>query len=374
METKLFCSISGLEIGTIVLPSSKIGGAGKLTQIRDWKASQLLHPIFSLPIYTLLDRHTTAKIYNRDYSEEDKSLLFVALINSTGALKLDANCAGLPDWKVALRYMNPLVEIIKWWHYLDSKLFHFPSLRITPLTDWNTATRNWIYTCHECRLQWENGARKFARKDKAKLATKIVVKQLRAENLGVEVNLSNLYSWATSEHSLAQLDKIVWTLLPNSSTKTSWPSGALMFIKGGKESSVRAPKTQELYFKDIFCFAEKNLSNLKKEDIASLEDFIIGEFPLEDMGSSLSFLVSQRIKELKNKIEKEEQTFQLFEPGDSVVALETVAALVHQVNGSTEPPKQEDFETKINWLMAKARWNLAQGQKVSSSKGENHVS
>jgi hypothetical protein len=349
------CLLSGLPLGTLELADSRIAGAGKYAYAQTWKQNTCLHPIFSLSIQELLDKQLYIRFYKKQYSEQEKCLLFLAMANSTGALIVDKDRSGLPSFKVALRWWNPMVDIIKWWYYLDSRLFKFPRVRISKETNWDDAIRNWISACHDARNDWERQATKYERKDRANIARKIVEKKIKHSHLGVELNFSALFDWATAETALHLLQKKTWMKMNNSKTRKLYPTGAFMSVVNGKNTDiVYYQTTQEETYRTLFCASDSEVTAYSQEEITDLADFLTGEM---ELGTSISHEVSKRIKYLKDQLKKESSVFELLGSPDQVESIERMAQITQ--DAPIEEPIRGQFKSAIDFHVAHAKWRLS---------------
>lgn len=307
----LACARSGLPLGKF-LPS---GGLLGTPYLRAWKESAFLHPIFSLNLSELLHKAMAnwqlEKSGTRQYPMREKQLQFLAMLWASGCIKQDA--AGLPSPKVVETHFPRLIELLSWKYETASERVSFPKLHV-----WKGAVGedqdnifanvpNWLTVCEAWREEYENVARsrqKEAKKKAHELALRSIRKQMYAD-----LSLRRLWNWIGS-----QVPQIV---LENN------------------------PDLEQLFFVE-----EGQIHVWTIEDIEALEALFLSHC---ETGTSVSFEVSKRIRQLTEWLNIYNDTFEVVVDASRFVA---------EWKGVPEPQAQQ-FPTRAAFLVARARWQLA---------------
>lgn len=315
MENKfhfpLTCQRSGLLIGDFY-PSS--GLAKNTPYVAAWKQTTFLHPVFSMDLRVLITRATACwqleKAGIRQYPMRDKQLLFLAMLHASDLIKQDV--AGLPSPRITETHFPRLIELLSWKQDTGSSRISFPKLHV-----WKGAVREdennifatvpaWLDVCEVCRDEYENTARERMKKAKQK-AHEAAMKSIR-KSMYSDISLKRLWNWVSSQ--------VPQTTLENN------------------------PDIEQLFFCE-----EHQVHFWTKEDIGALETVFLKYC---ELGSSVSHEVNKRIQQLFEWLKVYEDTFTIVED-DSRFS---------EYRG-TDAPKAEKYASRAAFLVAQAKWQLA---------------
>lgn len=321
----LKCSISGLFLGEFIASQ---GLALATPYVTAWKQTVFVHPIFSMKLGELLHRAQACweleKSGTKQFPMLHKQLLFLAMLHASGCIRQET--PGLPAPRIVETHFSRLIEMLSWKHETASDRVHFPKLHI-----WKGAAKEseyslfsgvevWLTACEVCKEEYESVSRERMAKVKAK-AKELALKNIRSA-MYKDISLKRLWNWVTSQ-------------VPSSVVENN-------------------PDLEQLFFTE-----ESQIHLWTKEDIEALESLVLKYC---ELGNSVSYEVSRRIRQLENWRAIYFDTFEI------VVDSEKFA----EHRGQQEP-RIEDFPTKAAFLVARARWSLANKaapapEKTSSKK------
>jgi hypothetical protein len=318
---KLVCQRTGLTLGSFY-PKSTL--AGLSPYVKAWKETVSFHPIFAANIYDLLHRAKSnfqlAKNGRREWPMQQQQLMMLALLHAADVVIQDFPC--LPSPRITATYLAEVLEVVSWKYEHGSDRLKFPKLHI-----WKGAAGElekdpfypipvWLRAARECIKDYNDTVRIRVREAKKK-AEELAIKQIR-RNLYEDISLRRLWSWLTTQ-------------IPNSE-----------LIDGECER--------------LFFCAEKNIHVWTEQDIQDLEDLFLTHC---ETGNSVSYEVSRRIEQLKHWLAVYNDTFEILLDNP------------HPELTGTPAPEVRNFPNRAAWLVAKAKWDLA--NKKQSNVGENDL-
>jgi hypothetical protein len=305
----LVCARSGIPLGKFV-PSPGLATATPYVQA--WKQSTFLHPIFSLGFPELVHRANACwqleKSGARQFPAIHKQLLFLAMLHASGLIKQDS--PGLPSIKTVEAHFPHLLELLGWKYETASDRVAFPKLHVNKSRDEEgNIFRNvggWLEVCDAVKEEYENVSRtrqKAARAKAKEMAMKSIKRAMYAD-----ISLKRLWNWIASQ--------VPQNILENN------------------------PDLEMLFFAE-----EAKINIWTAEDIEALEDLWLKHC---ETGNSVSFEVGKRINQLKDQLNVYNDTFELVD----------VSEQFKEHKGLTEP-RPESFANRAAYLVAKAKWQLA---------------
>lgn len=315
----LVCARSGLFLGKFI-PGNGLAVATPYVQA--WKSTTFLHPIFSLPLSSLISRAEACwqleKTGTRSFPMAHKQLLFLAMLHASDCIKQDV--AGLPSPKIVETHFNRLIELLGWKQDTASERVSFPKLHV-----WKGAAREdennvfgnvgiWLDVVEVCRDEYENVSRtrmKEARRKAHDMAMKNIKKAMYED-----INLKRLWGWFS-----AQVPQII---LENNAD------------------------LEQLWYTE-----ESRIHVWTIEDIEAIETLLLKYC---EIGNSVSHEFSKHIKKLAEWLNTYNDTFE--------IVVDTSAERYAEHKGTAEP-RLEQFKSKSEWFIARARWQLA--NKATSS-------
>lgn len=309
------CARSGLLLGKF-FPTSSMSGSTPYVQ--QWKETVQYHPIFSLSFSALLHRANACwmleKAGSRQFPMLQKQLIFLALLHSSGLIKQDV--AGLPSPKIVEVHFSRVLELLGYKNDINSTRLHFPKLHI-----WKGASKEdhsslfgnvpvWLDACEACRDDYENVARERQKAAKNK-AHELALKSIRRAMYS-DISLKRLWNWVEAQVPATEFEL-------------------------------------DETFKQLFFCDENQINVWTEDDIDDLENLIL---KFCDLGSSVSYEVNKRVKQLREWLHIYNDTFEIIVTNTQFAAL-----------AGTPEPKISDFRSKAEWLVASARWKLGNEEK-----------
>lgn len=307
----LVCKRSGLLIGEF-FPST--GLAKNTPYVTAWKENSFLHPVFSMDLRTLMIRANACwqleKAGIRQYPMRDKQLLFLAMMHASGCIKQDV--AGLPSPRIVETHFARLIELLGWKYETASERVTFPKLHV-----WKGALREdtndvfksvpaWLDASESCRDEYENKARERQKAAKVK-AHDAAMKSIRKQMYS-DVSLKRLWNWFA-----AQVPQI--TLENN-------------------------PDCELLFFTE-----EQRINVWTEPDIEALETLFLRHC---ETGNSVSYEFAKRIRQIAEWLRIYNDTFTIVDTEERFAE-----------HKGTPAPERKDFPNNSGFLIAKARWQLA---------------
>lgn len=308
----LICSRSGLKLGDFV-PASGLAAATPYVQA--WKASSFLHPIFSLPLESLMSRAEACwqleKTGTRQFPMQHKQLLFLAMLHASDCIKQDV--AGLPTPKIVEVHFPRLIELLGWKHNTNSERIKFPALHV-----WRGASKEdeyslfgnvptWLDVVEVVKEEYENVA-KTRMKEARRKAHDLAMKNIR-KAMYSDVSLRRLWGWFS-----AQVPQII---LENNAD------------------------LEQLFFTE-----EMRIHVWSEEDILAIEDLFLKYC---ELGNSVSHEFQKQINVLRTWLTVYKDTFEISD---------ATSEQFTEHKGIPEP-KPEDFSNRAKFLVASAKWQLA---------------
>lgn len=294
----IFCSLSNSIIGTLECEFPLYGLLSEL------KTHKPIHPVFSFSRTHLLEKSKESFLKDDD----SVSLFMSALINSVDSLIIDFPCLPtLHEEPLKFSLLELVTEIID----IDSKLLKLPKLRITKthkftgLKGWIDASRNSIKEFSETKL---------SNIEKDKLRKAQLRKAFLSSHLKIKIN---------------QTPKVLWDWIECQLAPRHQP-----FLKDWKK----------LFLKEI---DDSKLPKYPPSYFDSVEEAFLCQL---ELGTSLSHLAFQRLKELK-EYSKSFYDLTILDDSGHSIPLEVL-------NSRGVEPKRKDFKTDFEYFKALANWKF----------------
>jgi hypothetical protein len=311
------------------------------------------HPIFRVPIETLLPKAAVAVRYGeKRFSEEEQTLIFLALLHSTGAVEWEVPAN--PSYSLVLKNLDPVLRVATWYYKVSSPSNQLPKMRVSEVNKNLDNIAIWIAAWYEARKEFNLPHSK---------------KLLQDLNENIEYRINKLiHTPGTNTFQLMRNGLAVWAL--NSAE-----------VKG-------ADKREE--WRRILCLQSEE--EIYREDLEELEDIFNWMrdhlYHPSSLGGGSGNLFSAKVLEHTDKIVKIKRggrlgsisdsvggpagTFQMLSSASSheeksmkVLELEEILSSSHSTLQSqgipipTEEPKQSSFGgNKLAFWKAKAAWRI----------------
>jgi hypothetical protein len=315
----LVCKRTGITVGSLNLATV----AGHMPVIGQWKESMVLHPLFSLEATPLLHfaRNTWFRFCsfnveeNGDPAITDKqveTLRVTALALLYQLTEIRQDIPFLPPWKDVSAHWSSLVALSFWKTYLDSKRFRFPSLHISRMES-EFDLKSFLNVCWDCKKSYET-----------KVTEKIELERLkRAEEATIALRDELAGARPTSNRQLWRW--FVANMPPRYKPDTEGWMATLFFAKG------------------------EEIRNFTIADVDLFEEIFLCECPT---GSSISHAFSEILASKRKYLQDHFEAFEIMVPASITAAKEAGEIPV-------EEPQLKDFATRVQWLVARAKWKLA---------------
>lgn len=322
----LTCQYTGVNCGSLALPTV----AGYLPLLGQWKTQQVLHPLFSLDPIPLLQFSKNSWIRFCGFSakeaadevltaKQEKILQIAALAMLHQLTEVRQDIPWLPSFIEVQNNWQSLISLSYWKACLDSRRFKFPTIRISKLE--NTVNLHaFLQTCWDAKKSYET----------------VVSERLEAEQVAIaEKALIGIRDELAGKRPLSH--KLLWKWF-----LANLPSRYLPDTEG--------------WMKTLF-FAKSVLdTSFTMADLDLFEEIFLSECPT---GSSVSYAFLDVLRSKRTVLENHFEAFEILVPSD----------LQKQADSgeiAEAEPKLQDFERKVHWMIAHAKWKLTHGSDSST--------
>lgn len=318
----LVCSRTGITMGSL----ATIAVAGHMPLLGQWKNTQVLHPFFSLGPVALLQfaRNSWLRFCalrpeettdDTVVSKQEQQLRAVALCMLHNLTEVRQDVPWMPEFKDVVANWTGLISICYWKAYLDSERFKFPQIRISKLEK-DVDLRSFLQLCFKCKKDYEHNVNDKIEEEKLKIAEKAMKDGFDAVAKGKPRSIKLLWRWF----------------------EANMPT--------------RYKKDLAGWMWELFSATERDILDFTVRDIELFEEIFLTEVPT---GSVTSHAFLEVLRGKHALISQHFETYEIMIPNSIA---EQVAS--GEINVSGPEPKLADYPTKVAWMIAKARYKLAQ--------------
>lgn len=321
----LYCQISGVQIGSLVLTGSS---AGQVPYIRHWDRMVIRHPIFSMESSRLLafSRTMWRQHGSGESSEDNKQILqicFLAVLHSLDSIEQEV--PSLPPLWVVQASFKAVFSLAYWKYALESERFKFPTYKVNKRNN-NLDFKNikdYLDICFLIKEEYSSTVRQRDEAAKVALAER-AEKKLRSSWVA-PISNRELWTWVQAQlaDSKYQADASGWM--------------ATIFLA----------KTA------------KAITQFEKEELTLFDEIIQSEC-ISDNG--MMFAVRARIDEIKKIWSDDREAFDIDYEDFDVDGELAVARSKSTAVESTAEPKQSDYPSLVAYIKAHALWFLQQAK------------
>jgi len=316
----IICNRTGLVIGSITV----VKVAGHIPYLSQWKETQALHPLFSLPPTALLNfskslwhhvcNFTPDQAADSKLTHKQETLLRVATLAMLHELgDVDQTTVWMPTMSEVLYGWQSILQLSYWKNYLESKRFKFPALRISEFNKGITLA-GYLQDCWLVKKEYETHVREAVEREKLE-AAEAALKVLRDDLAG----------------KAPRSKKLLWRwFLANIPQKYAKDTDSWMW--------------------DLFdAETESEISEFTLADIDLFESIILYEV---ELGSAVSHAFLERLGQKRKLLEVKFRTFEILIP-------DSIAAGVADGSISADEPVLADYSNRVKWIVAHSKWKLA---------------
>jgi len=127
----------------------------------NFSEGELQHPVFDLTYAQLTTPQLLNKWINRELTEIDTKLYFLALLHSSNLIAW--NTYARPTLAICELNMEPLLDILGWQNTIHHPRLSMPHMAITQDTATLDNVRNWIAAWNSARQDFESGYKELSR-------------------------------------------------------------------------------------------------------------------------------------------------------------------------------------------------------------------
>ena len=239
--------------------------------------------------------------------------MFLALLHAGNGIIQDFPC--LPSPKIVEIHFARLIELMSWKEDINSDRLNFPRLRIgkqqssreSPEPFANIGSR--LQACDNCKDDYDNVVRERQKAAK-KLAHQAAMRSIKRQ-MYADISIKRLWNWIDVQ-------------VPQMEMQNN-------------------PELKELFFID-----DDKVQAFQEEDVSNLEAMVLEHC---ELGNSISHEVMNRIRHLREQQALYIDTFEI------------VLEKQFQEFADQPAPSARDFPTRAAYLVAQARWSIAQKTK-----------
>lgn len=316
----IICTRTGITVAALSV--TKI--AGHVPFLSQWQHTQALHPIFSLEQVALLQfarncwsnfcALSQEEAGNAAVTDKQELLLRVTALAIVHQMSdVDQTIVWLPSLQEVYTNWTSLMQLSYWKNYLESKRFKFPDLRISKNNKGIDLT-GYIQDCWAVKKAYETRVRDSIEAEKVRSA---------------EIALKGIRDDVTAKTPKSK--KLLWRWF-------------LAHIPARYERDT-AGWMWELFDAET----ESEISEFTMADIDLFEEIFLCEVPT---GSSISAAFLERLRHKRKILETKFEAFEIMVP-------DSITAGIADGSISTVEPKPGDFDTKVKYMVAMAKWKLA---------------
>lgn len=318
----LVCSRTGITMGSL----ATIAVAGHMPLLGQWKDTQILHPFFSMKPVALLQfaRNSWLRFCalrpeeaadDAVVAKQEQHLRVITLCMLHNLTEVRQDIPWLPEFKDVVSNWTALMSICYWKAYLDSERFRFPQIRISKL-ERDVDLRSFLQLCFKCKKDYETNVNERAEEAKKKIA---------------EQAMRGIIDDIAGKKPLSI--KLLWRWF-----EANMPG--------------RYKKDIDTWMWELFSATEKDITDFTIRDIELFEEIFLTECPT---GSSISHAFLEVLRGKHALISQHFETYEILIPNSIA---EQVAS--GEIAASGPMPELKDYPNKVAWMVAKAKWNLAQ--------------
>lgn len=316
----LICQYTGIQVATVTC----IRVAGHIPYLDQWKHTQAIHPLFSLELKPLLQFATNAWAHFCSLTPEEtanesltarqeKILQVTALALLHSIAEVQQSTTWLPTIQEVSSCWSSLLPLAHWKNYLESQRFRFPALRISK-NNKAIDLQAYLQTCWQVKKDYETRVREAVELEKLAAAEAALV--------GIREDLVR---------KAPRSKKLLWRWF-------------LAHIPS------RYARDTEGWMWELFdAETEAEISEFTIADIDLFEEIVLCEIPT---GTSISHAFLDRIAHKRKLLETKFTTFEILIPDAITKGKEDGTIAV-------EEPRPEMFQSRAQFLVAHARWKLA---------------
>lgn len=323
------------------------------------------HPVFSLPFKYLISRYT-ADWYAGRLSEEEKKLLFLAMLKETDLVIFDS--FAYPELSTVEQNIESLAKLSTWLHGLSNPAVLLPSFHISKETASLQLMPHWLQTWWNIKADFESGLKR-----QIKLA-----EQHRLESF-LETKIKRIEAGIQQESTGYLRILAEWADIA-----ACFPSFAISHPITGETIKLAD------YWKEMLQAPESRYYSYPLTDWKELEDHIIDN--IDDLSTTFALAIIRKTKAIINRtsldlgLEVVEsilfdkngvETGKSYEVRELIEAKEqeTIAALA--AKAPSEEPQRQNYASQVAFLRAKIAWNFAvkqsQQQAASSQDQQKEI-
>ena len=316
---RITCRYSGVSFQTTFFDSLQLAEVGS-------------HPIMEIPTKNLLGR--VGQWGRGELSATEKKLLFIALLKSTGLVEFRVPAE--PTKQVVERYMELLMKSVLWKEEMLN-IVPLPKLAITHETKQLTTIGHWLGAWNDARRDWETQGAVWRAKERLRLReaalSKLIKSSMRTKTQDTILS-KQLASWALEASAAPSYITDYWT--------------TLLLLKDNFEIFQANAKDLD----ELRCWMEDNI------DVGTIYGHHLMRYiytVVEKNRRGLEYGIG-----LMDQDDKEDNDGKPYTIIDD--SIETYNRQVAAAMAPAEEPHQKDYDSKVEFLRAKARWNIAQQQ------------
>lgn len=310
---KAICNKSGLQFTVEYFPYN-------------FDEGQLQHPIFTLNYSELTKEKLLNKWVNREFTDVDTRLYFLALLHSSNLVEWRTYAR--PTLAICEANMEALLDILDWMNCIQHPKLSMPHVTISQDTATLDNVRNWIAAWNIARQEFESGYRELSRTQLLLRKEDTLQRLIRTQQKELTQFGTLLADWAMQAAEFPTFNTVV--------------------------NGVSIPLNE--HWKQIIITCGKTPAHIWRLDIDDINELIEH---LEDNLEHGNIYAHAVMKLLRDAV-KTHQNYLGFSIIDSAEDIERANFKLLADTAPINEPRIQDYPNKILYLKDKIRWEQAQ--------------
>lgn len=291
------------------------------------KSASYYHPIFTIHQAKLLGH--TSLFFSGNMNERDSYLLFLALLKSTEQFEFTCPAIFTPSTpSLIAQNMEHLLRVISATNLITHPSFVLPKISISKDTRELTSMSTWLDLFGQALKDFQDGYRSLSLDLEISRKEKSLEKLIKNPSKGRENFAASLASWASLAGSFPKFP--VSTLFGKMTCAEYWQ---LILRK---------------------CVSQESLFAIPEKDIQELTEHCLENIPV---GSIFSHELFSLLKQGEDS--QDIFSFKILSPDTTSEDLELANYETMAASAPSKEPFAHEFSSKIEYLRAKARWDIA---------------
>jgi len=360
---KCICPISAVHYEVLGISYSSRMDKISLPQFPTATIFSAPHPIFNVPQTFLLSR--TKDWVELRLGDIESRLLFLALLKSTGLVHFQ--CAAEPSVKTVSQNMSELLRMISWHVEMKGK-FHLPQYIVAQDTKYLTEISHFIQSWNDAKNEYVNRRQKSLLSIRADSLEDRIMAKLKSSAIDPDRYAKLMLQWAMDASNLpdkTEADKII---------RQQWIDTFCI-----KENDMAIYRANLVHLEDMYEYFQENLNVAYNYSIVTAVMERLRDRIRRVKGGVLGYLMGDRSYK-DSFIILDEDEYDNITGGENIGNSigrksnnEGINILNTISDAPIQEPKKSDYPNLVEYIRAKAKWNLSKSYNSSSNSSSKRI-